>query len=69
MKRFFALSLLPLNADLGLFITMMVAWGFHHGMRFSGPNAGEMPFAYAFCFLLLVFAGAGKYSLDRKFGF
>jgi len=55
--------------SLGLFITMMVAWGFHHGMRFSGPNAGEMPFAYAFCFLLLVFAGAGKYSLDRKFGF
>jgi putative oxidoreductase len=56
-----------LNA-LGLFITMMVAWGFHHGMRFSGPNAGEMPFAYAFCYLLLFFTGAGKYSLDRQLG-
>ena len=56
-----------LNA-LGLFITMMVAWAFHHGMRFAGPNAGEMPFAYAFGYLLLFLAGAGKYSLDRKLG-
>jgi putative oxidoreductase len=54
--------------SLGLFITMMVAWYFHHGARFAGPNAGEMPFAYGFCFLLLVFAGAGRYSLDRKLG-
>jgi len=56
-----------LNA-LGLFIAMMVAWAFHHHMHFSGPNAGEMPFAYAFVYLLLFFAGAGKFSLDRKFG-
>ena len=56
-----------LNA-LGLFITMMVAWTFHHGMRFSGPNAGEMPFAYGFGYLLLFLAGAGKYALDRKLG-
>jgi uncharacterized membrane protein YphA (DoxX/SURF4 family) len=56
-----------LNA-LGMFIALMVAWYFHHGMRFSGPNAGEVAFAYAFCFLLLVLAGAGKYSLDRPIG-
>ncbi len=56
-----------LNA-LGLFVTMMVAWAFHHGMRFSGPNSGEMAFAYGFAYLLLFFAGAGRYSLDRKFG-
>lgn len=56
-----------LNA-LGLFITMIVAWAFHHGMRFSGPNAGELPFAFAFGYLLLVLAGGGKYSLDRKVG-
>jgi putative oxidoreductase len=54
-----------LNA-LGMFITMMVAWGFHHHMRLTGPGAGEVPFAYAFGFLLLFLAGAGKYSLDRK---
>jgi putative oxidoreductase len=56
-----------LNA-LGLFITMIVAWAFHHGMRFSGPNAGELPFAFAFGYLLLVLAGGGKYSADRKLG-
>lgn len=53
---------------LGLFITMMVAWAFHHGMRFSGPNAGEMAFAFGFGYLLLFLAGPGKYSLDRKLG-
>src|SRR5882757_3610855 len=56
-----------LNA-LGMFITLMVAWVFHHGMRFSGPNSGEVAFAYAFGYLLLVLAGAGKYSVDRKLG-
>ncbi len=54
--------------SLGLFITMMVAWTFHHHMHFSGPNAGEMPFAYGFCYLLLFLAGPGKYSLDRRLG-
>ncbi len=53
---------------LGLFITMMVAWTFHHQMRFSGPNAGEMPFAWAFVYLLLVLAGPGRFSLDRRCG-
>jgi uncharacterized membrane protein YphA (DoxX/SURF4 family) len=56
-----------LNA-LGMFITLMVAWGFHHHMRLTGPGAGEVPFAYAFGFLLLFLAGAGKYSWDRKQG-
>lgn len=56
-----------LNA-LGLFITLMVAWYFHHGARFSGVNAGEMAFAYAFGYLLLFLTGGGKYSFDRKLG-
>jgi putative oxidoreductase len=56
-----------LNA-LGMFVTMMVAWGFHHDMRLTGPGAGEVPFAYGFAFLLLFLAGAGKYSVDRKWG-
>jgi putative oxidoreductase len=56
-----------LNA-LGMFITLMVAFIFHHGLRFSGPNAGEVAFVYGFAYLLLVLAGPGKYSLDRKLG-
>jgi putative oxidoreductase len=56
-----------LNA-LGMFITLMVAWAFHHEMRLAGPNSGEVAFAYAFGFLLIFLAGAGKYSLDRKLG-
>jgi putative oxidoreductase len=54
---------------LGMFITLMVAWYFHHHMHFSGPNAGEVAFAYAFGYLLLVFSGGGTYSLDHRLGF
>ena len=56
-----------LNA-FGVFITMMVAFFFHHQMRFSGSNAGEMAFAYGFVYLLLFWSGAGRFSLDRKLG-
>ncbi len=51
---------------LGMFITLMVAWYFHHHMHFSGPNAGEVAFAYGFGYLLLFLAGPGKYALDAK---
>ncbi len=54
--------------SLGLFITMMVAWVFHHHMLLTGPGAGEVPFAYGFCYLLIFLAGPGKYSLDRRLG-
>jgi len=56
-----------LNA-LGMFITLAVAFVFHHGMRFSGPNSGEVAFVYAFAYLLLFLTGPGRYSLDRKLG-
>jgi putative oxidoreductase len=56
-----------LNA-LGMFITLMVAWVFHHHMQFSGSNSGEVAFAFGFGYLLLFLAGAGKYSFDRKLG-
>ena len=56
-----------LNA-LGMFITLMVAWYFHHHQRLSGPGSGELAFALGFGFLLLFLTGAGKYSLDRKLG-
>lgn len=51
---------------LGMFITLMVAWIFHHQMAFSGSNSGETAFAYAFGFLLFFLAGPGKYSLDLR---
>jgi uncharacterized membrane protein YphA (DoxX/SURF4 family) len=54
---------------LGMFITLTVAWIFHHQMRLAGPNSGEVAFAYACGFLLLLCCGPGKYSLDRKLGF
>ena len=53
---------------LGLFITLMVAWVFQHHLRISGPNSGEVAFACAFGFLLLVLAGPGNDSLNRRFG-
>ncbi|HWA88301.1 MAG TPA: DoxX family protein [Opitutus sp.] len=56
-----------LNA-FGMFFTLMVAFVFHHHLHLSGPNSGEVAFAYGFGFLLLFLAGPGKYSLDRKFG-
>jgi putative oxidoreductase len=56
-----------LNA-LGMFVTLMVAWIFHHHLSLSGPNSGEVAFAYAFGYLLLVLTGAGKFSLDRRLG-
>lgn len=54
--------------SLGLFITMMVAWIFHHHMLLTGPGAGELPFSWAFVYLLLLLTGPGKYSLDRNLG-
>ncbi|HVU17425.1 MAG TPA: DoxX family protein [Candidatus Didemnitutus sp.] len=56
-----------LNA-LGMFITLTVAWIFHHHMHLSGPNSGEVAFTYAFAYLLLFLSGAGKYSVDRRLG-
>jgi len=53
---------------LGLAFTMFVAFFLWHDMKFTGSNAGEMAFAYGFGYLLLLFAGAGKHSLDYKLG-
>lgn len=63
-----ALGLFTRLHALGLAFTMLIAWLFWHERRFTGPNAGEMAFAYMFAYLLLFLTGAGKYSLDRLFG-
>ena len=54
--------------SLGLFVTMTVAWVFHHHLKLTGPGAGELPFSWAFVYLLLFLAGPGKYSLDARLG-
>jgi len=53
---------------LGMFITLMVAWIFHHHLLLAGPGSGELPFSWAFIYMLLVLAGPGRYSIDRKLG-
>lgn len=65
---FIALGLLTRLHALGLAFTMFIAWLLWHERRFTGPNAGEMAFAYLFGYLLLFLAGAGRYSLDRLLG-
>ena len=35
-------------------------------MAFTGMNSGEKPFLFLVGFLVLLFAGAGKYSFDKK---
>ncbi len=52
----------------GLLITMTVAWIFHHHLLLAGPGSGELPFSWAFVYLLILLAGPGKYSLDRRLG-
>jgi uncharacterized membrane protein YphA (DoxX/SURF4 family) len=82
MKFLLGLHFIPLDADLGLLLRRVALAGlmivFHgweklmtarrHKRRFTGPNAGEMAFAYMFGYLLLFFAGARRYSLDRLLG-
>lgn len=53
---------------LGLATTMFIAWLLWHERRFTGKNAGELPFAYMSVYLLLFCTGAGKYSLDHLLG-
>jgi putative oxidoreductase len=63
-----ALGLFTRLHALGLAFTMFIAWLLWHHRRFTGPNAGEMAFAYMVAYLLLFLSGAGKYSLDYWFG-
>lgn len=67
-SMFIMAGLLTRLHSLGLFITMTVAWTFHHQMRLTGPGSGELPFSWIFVYLLLFLAGPGKYSLDHRFG-
>lgn len=53
-------------AALSCLITMMTAFFFAHGHRFTGQGNGELPFMYGGAFLVLLIAGGGRYSVDGK---
>ena len=51
-------------AALGAATTMGVAWYMVHQMALTGRDSGELAFVYLGGFVLLVLAGAGRFSLD-----
>lgn len=53
-------------AALMLAITMSVAFFMAHGAKLSGPGSGELAFVYLAGYVVLLVAGAGKFSVDRK---
>lgn len=55
-------------AALALSIAMGVAFALAHGYQLSGPGSGELPFLYLGVFVTLLFAGAGRFSIDGKQG-
>jgi len=53
-------------ASLFLVVTMAVAFFIAHGAKLSGPGSGELAFLYLAGYLAILFAGAGRFSVDRK---
>lgn len=53
-------------AALLLLITMSVAFFMAHGAKLSGPGSGELAFVYLAGYMVLLLAGAGKFSVDKK---
>ncbi len=53
-------------AALNLVVTMGVAFFVVHKAALTGPGSGELAYVYLIGFLALVFAGAGRYSVDRS---
>ena len=49
-------------------ITMGVAFFVVHKHAMSGPASGELAYAYLGAYLVIFFAGAGKFSVDAKIG-
>ena len=52
-------------ASLFLIVTMAVAFFVAHGAKLSGPGSGEIAFLFLGGFLVILFAGAGKFSVDK----
>lgn len=54
-------------AALIIVINLSVVFSLVHKFTFFGPRGGELPFVYLGCFLALVFAGGGRFSVDAMF--
>lgn len=53
-------------AALMLAITMSVAFFVAHGAKLSGQGSGELAFVYLAGYMVMLLAGAGKFSVDKK---
>lgn len=53
-------------AALMLVITMSVAFFMAHGAKLAGQGNGELAFVYLAGYFVLLIAGAGKFSVDKK---
>lgn len=53
-------------AALMLVVTMSVAFFMAHGAKLSGQGSGELAFVYLAGYMVLLLAGAGKFSVDKK---
>jgi putative oxidoreductase len=62
---FLILGFMGRFAALLLASTMLVAWAITHQMKLMGPGNGELAFIYLAGFLAIVFAGTGKYGIEK----
>lgn len=53
-------------ASFFLVVTMSVAFFIAHGAKLAGQGNGELAYVYLGGYLVLLLAGAGKFSVDRK---
>jgi putative oxidoreductase len=68
--EFFSSALLVLGiftrfGALALTINMSVAFFMVHKMALSGPMPGELAFIYLAIYVTILFAGPGKFSVDK----
>lgn len=63
---FIILGLFTRLAAIPLVVAMSVAVWFAHNGSFSGK--GELPMLFLACFVVLLFVGPGKVSIDRLIG-
>jgi putative oxidoreductase len=62
------LGLFTRAAALVCVINMSVAFFYAHGGRFTGERNGELAFMYLSAFVVLLLAGAGRFSVDGRAG-
>lgn len=66
---FVVLGLFTRLAAVPLIIAMGVAFFIVHNAQYaSGPGSGEMALLFLLAFVILLFTGPGKYSLDKFIG-